>query len=286
MDYLEVLKVFRNYYGLNQKYYSELHPILYYNDEIYTNPFLSSNNVEDDKKETKQHKKLDTLFENYSLGFNRTNFLDLLLRIFRDYNNFKISIEEVIYFMIEDYNRLNLYNEYKLKQYKIKKTEMSNILYNKEFHKKEFMQFASDHFRFNIFIINDNEIWKFYPRNNTSNLSPKIFIYYDIINNRFHQIKINNKNLLTNKDDEFMKYFTNEEIVEIEEEIKEENQEKNQEENQEEMREELDYEKLMKMKLQDLQEIAKNRDIKIYKLNKNKVKMIKKTKSELISDLS
>ena len=41
MDYLQVLKVFRRYYGQNQKYYTDIHPILYYNDEFFTNPFLT-----------------------------------------------------------------------------------------------------------------------------------------------------------------------------------------------------------------------------------------------------
>jgi hypothetical protein len=270
MDFLEVLKVFRNYYGKNKQYYSEIHPILYYNDEFYTNPFL--NNKEEIKEDHNTFERLDNLYKNYTIGYNRNNFFQLFLRILRD-KNFKMNTNEIIHQMIHDFDTLNLYKEYNLKQYKIKRIDVRNIIREEKFNSKEFIQFCSDYFSFILVLIDNDEITSFIPRNNPNILAPKIYIFYNFIDQRFYQVKIDNISIIESKSD---KYYMKEDKPKLE---------RHNCEIQEEKLPEYDCTKLIKMKLIELQEIAKKLNIDIKKLNPKKTRMINKKKNELISDI-
>lgn len=272
MEYLNVLKVFRKYYGKNQKYYSSIHPILYYNDEFFTNPLKKT----DEEKEEIKDKLLDKYFENYKLGINRCNFFKLFLSILRKYNdNYSLNIEEVINQMIYDFDSKNLAREYRLKEFKITKTGMRNIIIDEKFNTEEFLQFCADYFAFKIILINEDEGKQFNPRNNM--LSPKIFIY-EGLDNRYYEIIINNKNWISDKDIEYNKYnfgSTNEEIDKRDVLVASEEEEDAK----------FDCSKLSKMKVKELQEIAEQLLISIQKINPRKTKMINKLKEELIADI-
>ena len=134
MDYLQVLKVFRRHYGRNQKYYSDIHPILYYSDEIFTNPFL-------EQREQEKEKNLQDLkkyFNNYKIGFRYNTFFPLFLRVLRDLN-FKMREDDIIEKMVHDFDNLNLAREYNLYDLKISKNKMRNILINKQYNTFEFI---------------------------------------------------------------------------------------------------------------------------------------------------
>lgn len=277
MDYLDVLKVFRKYYGKNQKYYSTIHPILYYNDEFFTNP-LEKN--EEEKEEIKQ-KSLDKYFSHYKLGINRENFFKLFLSILRKYNEkYSLNIEETINQMIYDFDKLNLSREYRLKEFKITKINMRNIIIDEKFNNWEFIQFCSDYFAFKIIILTEDEIKQFNPRNNI--LSPKMFIYQGL-DDRYYQIIINKKDLINSIDIEYKKYEYSVVDVKVDEKDKE-----NKEDDEKDIKDKdakYDCSKLSKMKLVELQEIAKTLLISIQKINPRKTRMINKKKEELIADI-
>ena len=268
MDYLEVLKVFRPFYGKNQKYYSEIHPILYYNDEIYTNPFLQNNENIKEEHNKKNYEIISKYLNNYKIGFNRNNFFKLFLRILRE-KNFKLSFDEVLRQMIYDFDSLNLFKEYGLRQYKYKRDNVRNSILNKEFDKMEFIQFCADYFSFVIHLIND-QMYIFYPRNDKSIRAPKLYIYQDVIYQSYYHIKVNDKLWVEQK---YIKEKIQEEKIQ---------EEKIQEEKKEPM---YDCSKLIKMKVVELRDIAKELNIDIQKLNDRKTRMINKKKSELITEI-
>lgn len=276
MECQEVLKIFRKYYGSNQKYYQDLHPILYYNDDFYTNPFVKTSKKILEIKEN-EFENLDKYFKNYKMGINRDNFFKLFLNILRKNNkNFNLKLNEVINQMIYDFDREDLGKEYNLKQYKISKSLMRNTIIDEKFNTNEFIQFTSDYFSFQINLI-DNEMRSFYPRNDKLILAPKLFIYHDIINNQYYQIKINNKDWLEYTDSD---YKINENTKESETKVSESKTNELQEKN-----ETIDIEKLVKMRLTELQSYAIEHNIDIKKMNNRKTQMINKKKDELISEL-
>jgi hypothetical protein len=269
MDYLQVLKVFRKYYGKNQKYYSNIHSILYYNDEFYTNPFLKT----EEEKEELKNDNLKKYFNEYKLGINRSNFFKLFLTILRK-NNYHLNEGETVNKMIYDFDKLNLASEYKLREkYKITKIIMRNIIINENFNSWEFIQFCSDYFRFKIILIDENNIKYYNPRDNIKNLSPKLYVYKDE-NNRFHQILIDENDWIDSENKNYVRKD------EMKEEIKEES-----EIEKEVVEIKYDCKKLIKMKLSQLQEIATSLNINIEKMNPKKTRMIKKRKDELVSEI-
>lgn len=264
MDYLSVLKVFRKYYGINQKYYSDIHPILYYNDEFYTNPFLKN---EEEKEEIKTN-CLEKFFGNtYKLGINRDNFFKLFLSILRK-NDYVLNTEDIVNKMIYDFDKLNLAREYKLREfYKISQATMRNIIIDEKFDSWEFMQFCSDYFSFKIVFINqDEELREFNPRNDKTILAPKFFVYQDL-NNRFLQVILDDKDWIPHNNTLYQDKEESNEVSETE------------------LEPEYDCTKLMKMKLIELQDIATQLNINIQKMNPRKTRMINKKKEELISDI-
>lgn len=261
MDYLDTLKIFRPFYGKNQKYYSEIHPILYYNDEVYTNPFLKNN--ENVKEEHDNKKTISKYLKNYQLGFNRNNFFKLFLRILKE-KNFNLSIDEVLRQMIYDFDSLNLFKEYGLRKYKYTRQSVRNSILNREFDKMEFIQFCADYFSFIIHLIID-EMYVFYPRDNKEIMAPKVYIYQDVIYQTYYHIKLNNQIWIEQK------YINQKPLVkEAVKEVK---------------KVEYDCSKLIKMKVVELQSIAKDLNIDIQKLNERKTRMINKKKSELIAEI-
>lgn len=286
MDFLEVLKVFRPFYGKNQKYYSEIHPILYYNDEIYTNPFL---NYQQEVKEETQEKltkfdNVDKHIDNYKLGYNRNNFLKLLLRILKE-QNFNLSQKEIINQMIYDFDSLNLYKEYNFKQYKISRIDLRNLILKEDFDNTYFIQFCVDYFSFIIHIFNNETIESYYPRNDKNIRAPKIFLYQDLLNQRFYHIRVTDKLWLESNDKNYNKYLNSKpKLIRQDCEIQEQEEEKKEEPVVEE-KVFYDCTKLIKMKLSELQGIAEELNIEIQKLNPRKTRMINKKKDELIADI-
>ena len=269
MDYLDTLRVFRPFYGKNQKYYAEIHPLLYYNDEIFTNPFLKVTDV----KEEIDLKKVSKHIKNYKVGFKRSNFLKLFLRILKE-NNFSLSYDEVLRQMIYDFDSLNLFKEYNLREYKYSRSDIRNIILNKEVDRFEFIQFCADYFSFVIHLITD-EMYTFYPRNDKKILAPKVFIFQDIIRQEYIHIRVNDKIWL--------------EQQKIEKEIsppQPQQQQQQQQSTEENTKPTYDCSKLTKMKLKELQTIAGKLGIDIQKLNERKTRMINKKKSELISEIT
>lgn len=282
MDYLQVLKIFRKHYGSNQKYYSDLHPILYYNDDFYTNPFLNENKKDNIlKKEDNQFSCLNKYFKNnYSIGINRENFFKLFLSILRKQNpSFSLPLHEIVNQMIYDFDKLNLSQDYNLKQYKISKSLMRNTILDEKFNSNEFIQFSSDYFKFQITLVDSDESRTFYPRNDPLIPSPKLFIYQDIINDRYYQIMIDNKNWIEHNDKIYNDYKKEEPKLE------EKKEEVEVEAESDDFEFDFDCGKLMKMKLKEIQDIAKELGINIQKINPRKTRMINKKKDELISEL-
>lgn len=273
MDYLEILKVFRKYYGKNQKYYTDIHPILYYNDEFYTNPFLKN---EEEKEEIKTNCLSKYFGNDYKLGINRNNFFKLFLSILRK-KDYVLNIEDTVNKMIYDFDKLNLAREYNLKDNynKMSKATMRNIIIEGKFNSWEFMQFCSDYFSFKIIFINQTgEISQFNPRCDDSILAPKMFVYQDL-NDRFIQIimGLNNSDWISHDNSYYSKR------------VEEEKEEVVEPEPVPEPEPEYDCAKLMKMKLTELHIIAKELNIDIQKMNPRKTRMINKKKDELISDI-
>ena len=290
MDYLDVLKIFRPHYGKNQKYYSEIHPILYYNDEFFTNPFLKN----DEKiKEEVSFKPINEKIKDYKLGFKRNNFFKLLLRILKE-RNFNLHIDEIINQMIYDFDTLNLYKEYNFRQYKISRMDLRNMIYKRDFNNKAFMQFCADYFSFQIFVLNSSkDIAFFYPRSDIKILAPQIFIYDDINNETYYHIKIENKLWFESNDKSYNKYLQKH-IPKLENDIIDNNTNNNTNNSTNNStnntdtknpKKEYDCNQLRKMKLVELQKMASELNIQVKKLNPRKTRMINKKKDELISDI-
>ena len=283
MDYLQVLKVFRRHYGKNQKYYSDIHPILYYSDEIFTNPFSEQRELEKEKS----LQELKKYFNNYKIGYRYTTFFPLFLRVLRDLN-FKMREDDVIEKMVHDFDNLNLAREYNLYEVKISKTKMRNILINKQYNTYEFIKFCCEYFSFIIHIISADNVDIFYPRNDVNILAPKIFIFQDL-EGSYHHIQVDGKNYLDHSNTSYFDYFcesNNKDELIIQSDNDSEDQPIVQEQPKEEIKQpEFDVSKLLKMKLTELQKIATDMNLSIEKLNKNKTKMIKKKKDELVHDI-
>jgi len=267
MKYLEVLKVFRTYYGRNQKYYSDIHPILYYNDEFYTNPFLKNR---EEKEEIKANCLKKYFGDEYKIGINRNNFFKLFLSVLRR-KDYVLNLEETINKMIYDYDKLNLPREYNLRENygKITQPKMRSIIIEEKFNSWEFKQFCSDYFCFKIIFINKNdELRQFNPRCDDTILAPKMFIYQDL-DDRFLQIilGIDDNDWIVHNNKHYNRRQKEEKLEEKEEEAL------------------YDCEKLMKMKLKELQVIACEMNIEIQKMNPKKTRMINKKKDELVGDI-
>ena len=274
MDYLQVLKVFRKYYGKNQKYYSSIHPILYYSDDFYTNPFLKN---EEEKEEIKTNCLEKYFAKDYKFGINRNNFFKLFLSILRK-NDYVLNLNETIEQMIFDFDKLNLPREFKFKEnyQKITKANMRNIIIEEKFNSWEFMQFCADYFHFKIIFINQNgELRQFNRLCNDTIPAPKVFIYQDL-DDRFIQIKLDNQDWLNSSNPCYNKFMPKKrESEELEEsDVRNKTPEP-----------EYDCSKLMKLKLKELQAIANELNINIQKMNPRKTRMINKKKDELIADI-
>ena len=285
MDYLQVLKVFRRHYGKNQKYYSDIHPILYYSDEIFTNPFLEKR--EEEKEKNLQ--QLEKYFNNYKIGYRYNTFFPLFIRVLRDLD-FKMREDDIIEKMVHDFDNLNLAREYNLYEQKISKNKMRNILINRQYNTHEFIRFCSEYFSFIIHIIKADNVDIFYPKNDANILAPKIFIYQDIEDN-YHNIEVDGKKYLDHSNTSYFDYFVSDKAPSTELIIHTDNDSEDeviiQEEKKEPEPEEPQYDvsKLLKMKLSELQILATEMNLSIEKLNKNKTRMIKKKKDELVNDI-
>ena len=280
MEYLELLKIFRPYYGKNQKYYNEIHPILYYNDEFYKNPFLNNDNNVKEEKENINENQIQKVLTDYKIGYHRDDFLKLLVLIIRERRpdlNYYNLIDQIIM----DYDTLNLYREYNFRDYKISKVDLRNLILNKNFNNLFFIQFCADYFSFIITVISNNEIKVCYPRNDSSILAPKIFIY-NLYDERFYHLQVNSKYWLLHNEYKEQKIKQDVDIKEMKlEEVKKVEEIKEVEEEEPK----YDCKELMKLKLTELQDIAKEMNIEIDKLNTSKTKMIKKKKEELIAEI-
>ena len=175
--------------------------------------------------------------------------------------------------MIYDFDKLNLPREYNIKQYKISSAKMRNSIIDGEYNSTPFLQFCSDYFSYNIIMINNEDTVRYHPLNNPSSRAPKLFLYEDLINDIYYQVMVDNQDYLidSHKDFSFDKNPEEEKIEQIEEIPNEEPL--------------YDCNKLLKMKVSELQEIAQKLNIDIQKMNPRKTRMINKKKDELISDL-
>lgn len=273
LDYLQVLKIFRPYYGKNQKYYSEIHPILYYNDDFYTNPF-NTNNIEKKEEKEVSFNNVKKYIDNYKVGYNRSDFFKLFIKILKD-NKFELQYHDMIQYMIRDFDTLNLYKEYDFKQHKISRNDLRNIIKEVDCNRFEFIQFCADYFSFTFIILDPTTYKIYYPRNDPNILSPKLILYHDNINERFYHIRIHNNIWLNSNNELYKKYFHN----------NRENRENEKNTNISENKKVYDKKSLTKLKVVELQEIAKTLNIEIQKLNPKKTRMINKRKNELINEI-
>ena len=310
MDINQLSNIVQSQVQMNNSYYELLFPNLYYSDEQYSNKSHLGKNHQNTKHKLNKFVKINTKANKIiqkQRCYDVSNKIEYMKYIFTKnfvkdrpktfFKNLWTAIDKVPSYLVKshtkqfyakllnDFDKLNLFKKYSYRVRKIKKTILRSSLKEETFN-ESIVQLLSDYLELNIIIISNSKEINFYCQNFKFNIYRQTIIL-EKNGDKYQLIHSMDKKIFTSSDkivSQLCKYICMKQIEHLYENKQQTFESKSTKKIVEIIKPQYTQASLKKMKLGELQDIAKTLDI-ITQIPKKSCGMKNKTKTVLISDI-